>query len=295
MAFGRLGRAKWSSAAQRSAAQRWSQVRACHSCKAMHAEARRAGHARKQRQLQQPLARQRRSPCAVPKPVRSTTARQPPSGVRILADLSPTACSSLVPPNRTCILSRLMDSLRGCGARGQRASRTGARRCCRPGAWGLPPCLPTEPARQPTHTRILATHPPSSTWAPSPVRPPRGPSRTRTLPPPSSGSQPPTRAATQASQPTHPPTNQPPTWAWAPAPVRPPRRPSLGAHPPTARLAPLSDSRPPGRGLQLRGVHLIARGLPHRVLPLRRGLACARRRHGKGRCRAGLGAVGQDT
>lgn len=52
-------------------------------------------------------------PCAVPKPVRSTTARQPPSGVLILALLSPLVCSSLVPPNSTCIRSRLMDSLHG--------------------------------------------------------------------------------------------------------------------------------------------------------------------------------------
>ena len=56
---------------------------------------------------------QRHAPWAVPNPVRSTTARQPPSGVLILAPLSPVDCSSLVPPNRTCMRSRLMFSLQG--------------------------------------------------------------------------------------------------------------------------------------------------------------------------------------
>ena len=39
-------------------------------------------------------------------------ARQPPSGVFRRAPLSPVACSSLVPPNRMCMRSRLMLSLR---------------------------------------------------------------------------------------------------------------------------------------------------------------------------------------
>lgn len=42
-------------------------------------------------------------PWEVSKPVRSTTARQPPSGVRMRASLSaPVCCRMRVPPNRIC-------------------------------------------------------------------------------------------------------------------------------------------------------------------------------------------------
>ena len=47
-------------------------------------------------------------PCDVSKPVRRTTARQPPSGVRMEAFLSSVCCSTLVPLKSTKFLSRLM-------------------------------------------------------------------------------------------------------------------------------------------------------------------------------------------
>ncbi len=62
----------------------------------------------------------RPAPCAVSKPVRSTTARQPPSGVRTRAPLSPVCCSTLVPLNSTWFLCRLM-LRRWCGSTCARA------------------------------------------------------------------------------------------------------------------------------------------------------------------------------
>ncbi len=50
----------------------------------------------------------KKSPWEVSKPVRSTTARQPLSGVRMRALLSPVCCRILVPLNSMWFLSRLM-------------------------------------------------------------------------------------------------------------------------------------------------------------------------------------------